>query len=212
MMPEVVPPLKAVVKETCVDAENNEIGAVKPPKEHAVVASHQFRWLVSQVCALQMILKLCSCQLRAWMVSFMHIARNVKVTELNLYEDAILDACCHNIPADDELWRALGVGKYTLLGDEENPWLSMFERRLPCFGCGIEWCWLQLFFIVASTTIGTLESGLDLLFCFCGEFSNCENPEHVFRKAVIFTAATIIALSILLICCVNKRFLHSCAV
>ena len=38
------------------------------------------------------------------MVSFVHIAKNVKVTELSLYQDAILDACCQNIPADDELW------------------------------------------------------------------------------------------------------------
>jgi hypothetical protein len=38
------------------------------------------------------------------MISFTHIAKNVKVTELSLYEDAVLDACCHNIPADDELW------------------------------------------------------------------------------------------------------------
>lgn len=49
--PEVVPPLKAVVKDSCVDADSDEIGAVKPPKEHAAVAAHQFRWLVSQVCA-----------------------------------------------------------------------------------------------------------------------------------------------------------------
>jgi hypothetical protein len=52
VMPEVVPPLKAVVKDSCVDADNDEIEAVKPPKEQAVVAAHQFRWLVSQVCAL----------------------------------------------------------------------------------------------------------------------------------------------------------------
>jgi hypothetical protein len=51
-MPEVVPPLKTMVKDSCVDADNDEIGAVKPPKEHAVVSAHQFRWLVSQVCAL----------------------------------------------------------------------------------------------------------------------------------------------------------------
>jgi hypothetical protein len=38
------------------------------------------------------------------MVSFMHIAKNVKVTELSLYKDAILDACYQNISADDELW------------------------------------------------------------------------------------------------------------
>jgi TELO2-interacting protein 2 len=52
VMPEVVPPLKTMVKDSCVDADNDEIGAVKPPKEHAVVSAHQFRWLVSQVCAL----------------------------------------------------------------------------------------------------------------------------------------------------------------
>uniref|UniRef100_A0A0D3GK98 Uncharacterized protein n=2 Tax=Oryza TaxID=4527 RepID=A0A0D3GK98_9ORYZ len=118
MMPEVVPPLKDVVKATCVDTEDEEIGKEKPPKEHAVVAAHQFRWLVSQV-TYPKLGDLCwlviPCALTAldhWspevkeqgMVSFMHIAKSVKATELNLYEDAILDACCHNIPADDELW------------------------------------------------------------------------------------------------------------
>uniref|UniRef100_A0A0E0LF20 Uncharacterized protein n=1 Tax=Oryza punctata TaxID=4537 RepID=A0A0E0LF20_ORYPU len=118
MMPEVVPPLKDVVKATCVDTEDEEIGKVKPPKEHAVVAAHQFRWLVSQV-TYPKLGDLCwlviPCALTAldhWspevkeqgMLSFMHIAKCVKATELNLYEDAILDACCHNIPADDELW------------------------------------------------------------------------------------------------------------
>uniref|UniRef100_A0A0E0Q219 Uncharacterized protein n=1 Tax=Oryza rufipogon TaxID=4529 RepID=A0A0E0Q219_ORYRU len=118
MMPEVVPPLKDVVKATCVDTEDEEIGKEKPPKEHAVVAAHQFRWLVSQV-TYPKLGDLCwlviPCALTAldhWspevkeqgMVSFMHIAKSVKATELNLYEDAILDACCHNIPANDELW------------------------------------------------------------------------------------------------------------
>ncbi|KAF7110596.1 hypothetical protein CFC21_110683 [Triticum aestivum] len=53
MMPETVPPLKAVLKDTGVDANDDMmmIGAVKPPKEHAFVAAHQFRWLLSQVCA-----------------------------------------------------------------------------------------------------------------------------------------------------------------
>lgn len=57
MMPEVVPPLKDVVKATCVDTEDEEIGKEKPPKEHAVVAAHQFRWLVSQVCPWWMLQK-----------------------------------------------------------------------------------------------------------------------------------------------------------
>ncbi|KAM3213457.1 hypothetical protein ACQJBY_066063 [Aegilops geniculata] len=51
MMPEAVPPLKAVLKDTGVDANDDMmmIGAVKPPKEDAFVAAHQFRWLLSQV-------------------------------------------------------------------------------------------------------------------------------------------------------------------
>jgi hypothetical protein len=52
LMPEAVPPLKAVLKETDVDDEDAMICADKPPKEHAFVAAHQFRWLLSQVCAL----------------------------------------------------------------------------------------------------------------------------------------------------------------
>uniref|UniRef100_A0A8R7V7T6 Uncharacterized protein n=1 Tax=Triticum urartu TaxID=4572 RepID=A0A8R7V7T6_TRIUA len=51
MMPEAVLPLKAVLKDTGVDANDAMmmVGAVKPPKEHAFVAAHQFRWLLSQV-------------------------------------------------------------------------------------------------------------------------------------------------------------------
>ncbi|KAF7103434.1 hypothetical protein CFC21_104424 [Triticum aestivum] len=120
MMPEAVPPLKAVLKDTGVDANDDMmmIGAMKPPKEHAFVAAHQFRWLLSQVnypklgdlcwlvipCALTALDHWSPDVKEQGMISFMHIAKNVKVTELSLYEDAILDACCHNIPADDELW------------------------------------------------------------------------------------------------------------
>ncbi|EMS46236.1 hypothetical protein TRIUR3_21176 [Triticum urartu] len=120
MMPEAVPPLKAVLKDTGVDANDDMmmIGAVKPPKEHAFVAAHQFRWLLSQVnypklgdlcwlvipCALTALDHWSPDVKEQGMISFMHIAKNVKATELSLYEDAILDACCHNIPADDELW------------------------------------------------------------------------------------------------------------
>lgn len=42
----------------------------------------------------------------------------------------------------DELCRCQAcLGKYTLLGDEENPRLSIYDRRLPCCGCGIGWSW-----------------------------------------------------------------------
>lgn len=61
------------------------------------------------------------------MVSFVHIAKNVKVTELSLYEDAILDACCQNIPADDELWyQVIEVSvmllTFTQRSNPRSPW------------------------------------------------------------------------------------------
>lgn len=31
-------------------------------------------------------------------------------------------------------------GKYVLIRDEEDPRLAMFDKPLPCFGCGIGWC------------------------------------------------------------------------
>ncbi|KAF0903871.1 hypothetical protein E2562_029958, partial [Oryza meyeriana var. granulata] len=146
MMPEVVPPLKDVVKATCVDTENEEIGAVKPPKEHAVVAAHQFRWLVSQVsypklgnlcwlvipCALTTLDHWSPEVKEQGMVSFTHIAKNVKATELNLYEDAILDACCQNIPADDELWYRIVEVSVLLLTctQRSNPRSPWYDRML----------------------------------------------------------------------------------
>uniref|UniRef100_A0A0D9WTL0 Uncharacterized protein n=1 Tax=Leersia perrieri TaxID=77586 RepID=A0A0D9WTL0_9ORYZ len=146
MMPDVVVRLKDVVKATCVDTESEEIGVVKPPKEHAVVAAHQFRWLVSQV-TYPKLGDLCwlviPCALTAldhWspevkeqgMVSFMHIAKSVKATELNLYEDAILDACCHNIPADDELWYRIVEVSVLLLTctQRSNPRSPWYDRML----------------------------------------------------------------------------------
>ena len=105
--------------------------------------------------------------------------------------------------------------------------------------CALLFGTLQLFFIAASTTIGTLGSGLDSLLLlswlvseqphiFCVAVfklykgtSNLGMQKDIFLflthplvlcvQAVIFTAAAIITLSVLLICCVNKRFLNSCA-
>ncbi|KAF7103445.1 LOW QUALITY PROTEIN: hypothetical protein CFC21_104434 [Triticum aestivum] len=148
MMPEALPPLKAVLKDTGVDANDDMmmIGAVKPPKEHAFVAAHQFRWLLSQV-NYPKLGDLCwlviPCALTAldhWspdvkvqgMISFMHIAKNVKVADLSLYEDAILDACCHNIPADDELWyRVVEVSVLLLTCTQRsNPRSPWYDRIL----------------------------------------------------------------------------------
>jgi hypothetical protein len=52
-----LPSPKAVVEESCHEADNDEIGAVKPPKEHAMVTAHQFGWLVFQVCAMWILLE-----------------------------------------------------------------------------------------------------------------------------------------------------------
>ncbi|MQL76151.1 hypothetical protein Taro_008540 [Colocasia esculenta] len=47
-------------------------------------------------------------------------------------------------PVDDEKDR----GKYTLVEDVEDPQLGMFDKRLPCFGCGIGWFSFLLGFAV----------------------------------------------------------------
>ncbi|XP_044960312.1 uncharacterized protein At2g39910 [Hordeum vulgare subsp. vulgare] len=148
MMSEAVPPLKDVLKVTGVDANDDTmmIGGVKPPKEHAFVAAHQFRWLLSQInypklgdlcwlvipCALTALDHWSPDVKEQGMISFMHIAKNVKVTELSLYEDAILDACCHNIPADDELWyRVVEVSVLLLTCTQRsNPRSPWYDRVL----------------------------------------------------------------------------------
>ncbi|XP_008808927.2 60S ribosomal protein L18a-like protein isoform X1 [Phoenix dactylifera] len=38
-------------------------------------------------------------------------------------------------------------GKYILINDEEDPRLAMFDKPLPCCGCGIGWCSLLLGFV-----------------------------------------------------------------
>lgn len=67
-------------------------------------------------------------------VSFMHIAKNVKVTELSLYEDAILDACCNYIPADDDLWYHIVEVSVLLLtctqrSNPRSPWYALLLIR-----------------------------------------------------------------------------------
>uniref|UniRef100_A0A453E7W1 Uncharacterized protein n=1 Tax=Aegilops tauschii subsp. strangulata TaxID=200361 RepID=A0A453E7W1_AEGTS len=54
----------------------------------------------------------------------------------------------HCTASSDDLCHCQGcLGKYTLLRDEENPQLAKFERRLPCFGCGIGWSSFLLGFL-----------------------------------------------------------------
>lgn len=52
LMPEVLPGVKGAIKESSIDTEQEEIvpASAQVPVAHAIVAAHQFRWLVSQVC------------------------------------------------------------------------------------------------------------------------------------------------------------------
>lgn len=147
LMPEVLPGVKGVIKESSVDMEEEIVPASpQAPVDHAIVAAHQFRWLVSQV-SYPNLEKLCSlvipCALTAldhWspevkeqgMISFIHIGKNMNAAELSWYEEAILDSCCRNIPARDELWHLVVEVSVLLLTCTQrmNPRSSWFERIL----------------------------------------------------------------------------------
>ncbi|KAG8053134.1 hypothetical protein GUJ93_ZPchr0001g30750 [Zizania palustris] len=78
----------------------------------------------------------------------------------------------------------------------------MFERRLPCFGCGIGWSSFLLGFFCPliwyfATTL------------YCCKYYNKDPRERPGLAAsaiaaIIFTAATIITLSVMLIICAYK--------
>ncbi|XP_031373006.1 uncharacterized protein At2g39910 isoform X4 [Punica granatum] len=122
LMPLVLSSLKDTIKESSIDTSDDADGvsaaSARVPVGHAIVAAFQFRWFVTQV-DYPNLGKLCNlvipCALTAldhWspavkgqgMISFIHLARNVNAAELSWYEDVILDACCHNIASDDEIW------------------------------------------------------------------------------------------------------------
>ncbi|PKU72262.1 uncharacterized protein At2g39910 isoform X2 [Dendrobium catenatum] len=148
LMAEVLPELKAVVKETCVDPDEEVFvaGSVRAPVVNSIVAAHQFRWLVTQViyphlgnlCALVMPCALTT--LDHWspevkeqgMLALIHLGKNVNATELGWYEEAFLDVCCRNIATSDDLWsRIIEVSTLLLTCTQrKNPRSSWFERML----------------------------------------------------------------------------------
>ncbi|KAH7688124.1 Armadillo-like helical-containing protein [Dioscorea alata] len=146
MIPEVVVQLKGVIKESCVDPESVEVVAAsaKAPVAYAVLAAHQFRWLVSQILFPnlgKLIWLVIPCALTAldhWspevkeqgMLTFMHVGKNVTMAELGWYEDAILDACCRNIASSDELWHCVVEVSVLMLTclEGKNPRSSWFEQ------------------------------------------------------------------------------------
>ncbi|KAJ4969722.1 hypothetical protein NE237_002821 [Protea cynaroides] len=150
LMPQVLPLLKGIIKESSIDSTNDcdEISAAsaRTPVAYAIVAAHQFRWFLTQV-DYPHLGKLCSlvipCALTTldhWspavkvqgMVSFIHLAKNVNSAELGWYEDVILDICCRNIASSDELWRYVVEMSVLLVTciQRRNPRSSWFEKIL----------------------------------------------------------------------------------
>lgn len=67
------------------------------------------------------------------MLSFIHVAKNVKAEELCWFGDVILDACCQNIASADEIWQyvvEMSVLLVTCL-QRDNPRSSWYT----CFLC-----------------------------------------------------------------------------
>lgn len=150
LMPEVLPMIKDTIKESSIDAsdEGDEISAAsaRTPLAYAAVAAYQLRWFVTQVENPQLG-KLCAvvipCGLTAldhWspevkgqgMISFIHLAKNIKAAELGCFGDVILDACHHNIVSSDEIWH-LAVEMTVLFVtclQRDNPRSPWFEKLL----------------------------------------------------------------------------------
>ncbi|KAG6538384.1 hypothetical protein ZIOFF_003502 [Zingiber officinale] len=148
LMPDVLSVVKGVIKESSVDTKSEDIFAssAKTPVDYAIVAAHQFRWLVSQVaypdlgkllwlvtpCALTSLDHWSAAVKEQGISSFIHIVKNVNAAELSWYEEAILDVCCSNIPAADELWhRVIEISVLLLTSTQKaNPRSPWFERML----------------------------------------------------------------------------------
>lgn len=144
----VLPEIKGVIRRSCVDETEDDFTAAsaRAPVEEALVAAHQFRWLVSQVgyphlgsiCA--MVIPCALTALDHWspevkeqgMHSLIHIGKNLNAAELGWYEEPILDACCRNIASSDELWQCVVEMSVLLLTctQRRNPRSYWFERIL----------------------------------------------------------------------------------
>ncbi|XP_021732408.1 uncharacterized protein At2g39910-like [Chenopodium quinoa] len=146
LIPEVVPLIKETIKESSIGGDEISAASSRVPTAYAIVAAYQLRWFVSQV-EYPELGKLCGfifpCGLTAldhWssevkgqgMISFIHVAKNVNTADLGGYGDVILDACCHNIVSDDEIWHLaveMSVRFVTCL-QRNNPRSPWFERLL----------------------------------------------------------------------------------
>ncbi|XP_012449621.1 uncharacterized protein At2g39910 [Gossypium raimondii] len=150
LMPEILPVLKDKIKESSIDKsdETDEFSAAsaRAPVGFAILAAYQFRWFVSQIeypDLGKMIILVVPCALTCldhWspevkgqgMISFIHVAKNVKAVELDSYGDVILDACCQNIASDDEIWQYVVEMSVLLVTciQRDNPRSLWFEKML----------------------------------------------------------------------------------
>ncbi|KAL8154381.1 hypothetical protein V2J09_012141 [Rumex salicifolius] len=170
LIPDLLPLIKDTIKNSSIDGDEDgdEVSAAsaRTPVAYAAVASRQFRWFVNhpnlgKLCGL--ILPCALTALDHWspgvkeqgMLTFIHLAKNVKCIDFGCYEDVVLDACCHNIVSNDEIWHIAVEMSVILLtstkkGNPRSPWFEKMltemigqlerqprskERRIP---------WLQL--------------------------------------------------------------------
>ncbi|KAG6393514.1 hypothetical protein SASPL_147757 [Salvia splendens] len=150
LMPEIFPLLKDRIKESAIDAkdENDGVSAAsaRAPVASAVLAAYQLRWIVGQVDA-PYVGKLCvlmiPCLLTAldhWspevkgqgMIGFIHLAKTANAAEIGGYADVVLDACCQNIACDDEIWQYVVEMSVLLIAllQKNNPRSSWCEKLL----------------------------------------------------------------------------------
>ncbi|CAN6454343.1 unnamed protein product [Victoria cruziana] len=148
MMPTVFPMMKHVITDSLIDTMEDTVvdSCAGASIGSAIVASHRLRWSIERI-SYPYLGKLCSsvipCVLTAldhWspavkgqaIISFLHVAKNMNVAELDRYADVILDACCRNISANDETWHSTIEMSVLLVTctQRRNPRSSWYEKIL----------------------------------------------------------------------------------
>ncbi|KAK4273685.1 hypothetical protein QN277_017029 [Acacia crassicarpa] len=153
LMPEVLLSLKDIIKESSMDksdeADEFSAASARAPVVYAIVAAYQLRWFISQV-HFPHLGKLCGLVIPSaltavdhWspevkgqgMISFTHLAKNVDTAELGGYADVILDACCQNIAASDEIWCQVAETSIVLVtfvqrNNPRSPWYELILSEM----------------------------------------------------------------------------------
>ncbi|CAI0443422.1 unnamed protein product [Linum tenue] len=112
LAPEVLLLLKDMIKESSIDngTDGDEVSAAsaRAPVGFAILAAYQLRWFVTKVCChflVSLALRFGNVLSRGQgMICFIRLGKNVNAAEFGVYQDVVLDACCHNIASADEIW------------------------------------------------------------------------------------------------------------